>query len=191
MTPGKLRVTITELEMTAPPRRPPPPPPLAKLAFLRAEQPTVSFYRYLYDTVGTPWLWSDRRALDDDALTDILEDRRTTVYVLYYGGVPAGFAELFLEGARTHLVYFGLVPDFIGRGIGPFLLDCVIRTAWDGGKIKRLTVKTCDLDHPRALATYQAAGFTLVGRDVEVRDDPRVTGVIPRDAAPHRPIAAD
>ena len=50
-----LETTVTYLEMTSPPRRPATPAPLGKLAVMRAELPTVSFYRYLYNTVGEAW----------------------------------------------------------------------------------------------------------------------------------------
>ena len=59
--PPKLSDTVTYLEMTAKPVRPPTPIPAAKLALMWAERCTVSFYRYLYDVVGEPWLWYERR----------------------------------------------------------------------------------------------------------------------------------
>ena len=51
---GKLEITITYLEMLRRPRLPAPPPPALKLAVLRADAVSVPFYRYLYDTVGSP-----------------------------------------------------------------------------------------------------------------------------------------
>ena len=51
---GRIDLVVTYLEMTEPPTHPPPPPPAARHAMLRAERPTVSFYRYLYETVGDP-----------------------------------------------------------------------------------------------------------------------------------------
>ena len=39
---------------------------------MRAENCTVSFYRYIYDTVGRPWLWFERRLVDDAALEALL-----------------------------------------------------------------------------------------------------------------------
>ena len=97
LPPGKLRVVVTYLEMTSQPATPKQRPPVEKLALLRAEHPTVSFYRYLYNTVGEPWLWSERRRMDDAALAAVIHDRRVEIMVLYVGGVPAGFAELNLK----------------------------------------------------------------------------------------------
>src|SRR5690606_31170997 len=88
---GAIRYVITYLELTAKPTRPAPPAPAMKLALMRAEHPPVSFYRYLYDTVGAPWLWIDRRLMAPEALAAIVQDQRTELYVLYVAGVPAGF----------------------------------------------------------------------------------------------------
>lgn len=129
---GRIDVTVTYLQMTAPPQHPPRSAPAGmKLALMRAEKPTVSFYRYLYNTVGEPWLWGDRRRLNDEALARIITDERVEIYVLYVAGVPAGFAELDRRVAgEIELAYFGLIPDFLGRGLGPYLLDQVIAIAW-------------------------------------------------------------
>lgn len=186
---GKLRVVITFLEMTSPPSAPKLRPPVEKLALLRAERPTVSFYRYLYNTVGEPWLWVDRRKLDDDALAAIIHDPKVELMVLYVGGVPAGFAELDRRGkdGTVDLRYFGMIPEFVGMRLGPFLLGCAIDAAWTGGG-RKLTVNTCTLDHPKALRLYQRAGFVPVRQEVRIADDPRATGLIPANAAPQHPI---
>src|SRR5712692_1520458 len=98
-----------------------------KLALMRGEACTVSFYRYLYDTVGTPWLWYERRLLDDAALAATIQKPSTEIFVLYAGGVPAGYFELDAAPAQeTELCYFGLIPEFIGRRLGPFLLPAAI-----------------------------------------------------------------
>ncbi|HSR72350.1 MAG TPA: GNAT family acetyltransferase, partial [Kiloniellales bacterium] len=72
---GHLRCTVTYLEMT---ERPIPAPTSAphrlNTALLRAHCPTVAFYRFLYNAVGEPWLWYERRAMDDEALKAIVQD---------------------------------------------------------------------------------------------------------------------
>lgn len=188
--PGKLAVVVTRLEMTAPPVRPPMPAPLAKLALIHAERPTLSYYRYLFKAVGAPWLWADRLRMGDEALTARIQDERTALYVLYDAGVPAGFGELFARNAETtEIVYFGMMPDFTGRRFGPYLLDHIVRMAWIAGP-QRLEVETCTLDHPRALQTYQRAGFVAYRRETVFRDDPRLLGLVPADAAPQVPLAS-
>jgi GNAT superfamily N-acetyltransferase len=157
--PEKIETVVTYLEMTAPPRHPEVPPVLGKLALLRAEAPTLSFYRYLYDAVGRPWAWVDRKRLSDDELAAIIQDPAVEIYVLYMAGVPAGYAELDLrDRPEIELAYMGLMPEAIGKGLGPYLLDWVIRRAWEESP-SRLWVHTCTLDHPKALALYQRFGF--------------------------------
>lgn len=175
---GKIESVITSLEMLAPPAALPLPPPRDGLAIVQAEHPTISFYRYLYDTVGEPWLWGDRRKLSDAALAAIVQHPAVEVFVLWVHGVPAGYAELDgrVEG-EVELAYFGLLPEFIGRKLGPYLLDWAIRTAWARDP-RRVWVHTCTLDHPGALAMYERAGFVPYQREQEVGDDPRALGLI-------------
>jgi GNAT superfamily N-acetyltransferase len=172
--------TVTYLEMF---ERPPVrhlPAPLGKLALMRAEDCTVSFYRYLYKTVGTPWVWYERRLMSDAALAAEIAKPTTEIFVLYVGGVPAGYFEFDAAQPReTELSYFGLIPEFIGRRLGPFMLNAAIEQAWSR-PIERLWVHTCTFDHPRALPLYQRAGFVVYARRAVTFDDPRESGILPR-----------
>ena len=172
--------TVIYLEMFERPPIRPSPPPLGKLALMRAEECTVSFYRYLYETVGTPWVWFERRLMSDAALSAEIQKPTTEIFVLYVGGVPAGYFELnATEPRQTELCYFGLVPEFIGRRLGPFLLNAAIERAWSR-PIERFWVRTCTFDHPRALPLYQRAGFVVYARRQVSFEDPRESGILPR-----------
>ncbi|HEV2187862.1 MAG TPA: GNAT family N-acetyltransferase [Stellaceae bacterium] len=172
--------TVTYLEMFERPLPLPGPPPLGKIALMRAEACTVSFYRYLYETVGTPWVWFERRLWSDEALAAELAKETTEIFVLYAGGVPAGYFELNAAEPRdTELCYFGLAPEFIGRRLGPFLLNAAIEQAWSR-PIERLWVHTCTFDHPRALPLYQRAGFVVYAQRPVMFEDPRERGILPR-----------
>ena len=177
---GKLEVTVTYLEMTERPQLPQVLHPAGTtVALLRAHKPPVPFYRYLYDTVGEPWLWYERRLMADAALADIIEDEAVEIYVLYADGAPAGFAELDRRTrGEIELAYFGMMPFFIGRGLGRYLLAWAIERAWSY-EPERVSVNTCTLDHPKALPLYQQLGFVPYRQEHKVIDDPRVTGVIP------------
>lgn len=176
----RIHDTVTYLEMFEHPPARPSPPPLGKLALMRAEACTVSFYRYLYETVGTPWLWYERRLMSDAALGAELAKPTTEIFVLYVDGAPAGYFELDAADPReTELCYFGMIPDFIGRRLGPFLLNAAIEQAWSR-PIERFWVHTCTFDHPRALPLYQRAGFVVYARRQVSFDDPRESGILPR-----------
>lgn len=176
---GTVDTTVTALEMVSRPTRPSPHPPSGmRTALIRAEPPTLSFYRYLYGTVGADWTWVSRRLMSDAALMEEITNPKVEIYVLYVDGAPAGYGEIDRRQGPTtaELAYFGLLPDFIGRGVGRYLLDTVVDIAWTGAT-ERLWVHTCDLDHPRALGVYQRAGFTPFDQWVETLPDPRLAGL--------------
>jgi GNAT superfamily N-acetyltransferase len=179
--PKKLECIVTYLEMREPPRHPNILSGRHKIALMRAESPTVSFYRYLYDTIGEEWLWWERRALDDEALAAIIHDPEVEIFVLYYDGVPAGYIELDLRIAgEIEIAYFGLIPEFIGRGLGAYLLGWALDEAWQR-EPERVWLHTCNFDHPKAIAVYQRVGFTPYKQETTQIDDPRETGVLPAD----------
>ena len=175
----KLEDTITYLELLERMVGRRMPAPLDRLALMRAEACTVSFYRYLYDTVGEPWLWFERRIIDDDAVAAQIHQPAIEIFVLYVRGVPAGFFELDTAAPReTKLCYFGLIPDFIGRRLGPYLLQAAIDRAWSR-PIDRFWLHTSTFDHPKALRVYQQAGFVVYARRTVLFDDPRERGILP------------
>ena len=188
--PGHIVETVTSLEMFAcpePARRPPALPAGCRIE--RVVRPTVAFYRFLYNTVGEPWLWGGRRRWSDAALAERVQDERTEVWLLGVDGQPGGFAELDRRRPDdVELSYFGLLPDFIGRRLGPLLLRTAVHRAWAGGP-RRLWVHTCDLDHPAALDLYRREGFVPFRTHAELVPDPRATGHIPSHVQPHRPMA--
>jgi GNAT superfamily N-acetyltransferase len=163
MTKPPIPITITKLEMKAKP--PGLRPHLrhehdnGRVMLLKARHPPVHFYRYLYETVGRAYVWVERTRMSDEALAAIVQHENVELYVLYCEGAPAGYAELdFRKMPDAELAYFGLIPDFIGRGLGGFLLTTAIDIAW-GKPIERFWVHTNTLDHPRALPLYQQMGF--------------------------------
>ena len=158
-------MTVTFLEMKARPSTTPPPQPTGKVAILRAEHPPVHFYRYLYNTVGDAYYWVDRRRMDDPSLAALLDSPALDLYILYVDGSPAGMAELDFKDQPTGLLaYFGLLPEFIGRRLGPYFLYHAVQNAWTK-PITSLLVNTCTLDHPRALPLYQRMGFVAYSRE--------------------------
>ena len=156
----EMPVTVTYLAMHARPAAPSPPPPLLKFAILKCEKTAVHFYRYLYNTIGQPYFWVERRLWSDEKLSELLGSGKIALYALYVAGSPAGMAELdFREEGIGQIAYFGLMPEFTGRRIGPWFLHQAVELAW-AEPIQKLLVNTCTLDHRKALPVYQRAGFT-------------------------------
>ena len=156
----EIETIVTFLEMTAEPLHHIAPPSNLKLMLMRAENITLSFYRFLYGAVGHDYNWQDRTSLSDAELAKLIYAEGVEIWVLYVGGQPAGYFELGPHDESTiELEYFGLVPEFQGKGLGKWLLAEAIRAAW--AKLpKRVVVQTCTLDGPAALPLYQKMGFT-------------------------------
>ena len=168
-----LTTVVTYLEMRSKPRMPPQSYPSAKVALMRLKNPTISFYRYLYNKIGDAWLWYERRVMSDGDLASIILDEQVEVYVLYVGGVPAGLGELDRRSSKDiELAYFGLLPEFIGLGLAPYFLRCLIDQAWTY-EPDRFWLHTCDLDHPKALPLYQEAGLKAYKREEKTFKNPQ------------------
>jgi len=184
---GKLRTIITYLAMeTRPTLKPVHPPHRAQVALLRAHRPSVGFYRFLYEGVGVPWLWWERTAMADSDLAKIINDEKVEIYVLYVEGSPAGYFELDRRAEPIiELAYFGLLPEYVGRALGPYFLYSAIELAWRY-EPERLEVNTCTLDHPKALALYQRHGFIPYRQETKDVPDPRLLGLIPSEIIPRQ-----
>ena len=130
------------------------------LSVIHAERPPLLYYRFLYNAVGEDFHWLSRRNLTDEELAHIIHSPLTDVHVLHVDGSPVGFAELNRRDTdEVELVQFGLMPDFIGQGLGTWFLNWVINTVW-ASEPKRFWLHTCTLDHPSAVHTYTKAGFS-------------------------------
>jgi len=153
-----VKVQVVYLEMLRPPPRDPPTPP-EQVEIRRVHRPGVAFYRRLYDRVGRPWNWTDRKLIADEELAAVIDHDAVEIYVLYAAGDAAGYAELDRRRpGEIELAYFGIRPEFAGRGLGKYLLGWAIAKACSY-QPRRLWLHTCELDHPAALPMYRKAGF--------------------------------
>ena len=184
---GKIAAVVTSLEMLrAPPARPERADP--GLALQHVTKPDLAWYRALFRRVGENWIWFSRLMMDDATLAAIIHDPLLEVHVLKAGTEDAGLLELdFREPGECEIGYFGLAPTFVGTGAARWLMNRAIARAW-ARPIRRLWVHTCTFDSQDALAFYVRSGFRPFRQQVEYADDPRVTGVLPRAAAPHVPM---
>jgi GNAT superfamily N-acetyltransferase len=124
--------------------------------------PMPELNRFFYTAVGADWYWIDRLPWTYADWLRYLDRPELQTWLLSAGGVPAGYFELELQpGPEVEIAYFGLLPAFVGQGLGAHLLTCAAETAWSLGP-RRVWLHTCTLDHPQALANYQARGFRLV-----------------------------
>ena len=141
----------------------------------RVELPCPELNRFLYASVGARWAWHQRLSWTYQQWLDFLDREAVGTWVAYVRGTPAGYFELERQDdGSVEIAYFGLMPQFIGQGMGGALLADAIDAAWAFGA-RRVWLHTCSLDHPSALANYQARGFRVfktVEEHEELPDQP-------------------
>lgn len=184
---GKIASVVTYLEMTAPPPGSAP-PERDDLTLRPVSEADLAWYRTLYRGIGDRWLWFSRLDLGDAELSEILHDPAVEVFALVRDGRDIGLLELDRrDPENVELAFFGIAPDQIGQGVGHWLMAMAIALAFGPGPC-RFWLHTCSLDHPGALSFYRRAGFTPYKRAVEIADDPRLRGVLPKDTGPGVPL---
>lgn len=155
-------LVTTYLEMRSPDQLR---PKRADEEFHVREQPERDwrFNRDLYFLVGEQWEWVDKRQWTDDRWKEYATAPELRTFAGYYGDVLAGYYELRRDRqAEIEIAYFGLLPEWIGRGLGGALLTSAIEAAWRmDPQPSRVWVHTCNRDHPQALANYQARGMVV------------------------------
>ena len=180
---GHVAAVVTYLEMNEAPAAGPAPASPLRLERWAGVDPDR--YRALFRRVGSRWLWFSRLAMSDAELLARVAD----VHVVRDGeGRDVGYIELdFREPGLCTIRFLGLVPELAGQGHGRWLFPETLRLAWAPG-VRKVRVHTCSLDHPAALPAYLRAGFVAKRRAFESFPDPRLAGLLPRDAAPQIPL---
>ncbi|MCX7044794.1 MAG: GNAT family N-acetyltransferase [Candidatus Sumerlaeota bacterium] len=185
--------TIYYLEMTHPGDLRRPNAPDAAMELRRAEIPCPELSRFFYTAVGGDWLWVDRLGWDYAEWLAWVTRPGYELWIAYADGTPAGYFELQgeesergenggdaergdaergdAEGGDVELAFFGLLPQFIGRGWGGALLVRAIERAWLK-PARRVWLHTCSFDHPKALANYIARGFRLTHTETHPKQMP-------------------
>src|SRR6267378_6690811 len=141
-----IEVTRTYLEMRD----------LAQLQAARSDDPLIrveqmhdcsaSFFRHLYVEVGRNYHWIDRLPWTDADIVAHLSQPEISLWLMTDDGATAGYFELRrCEDGSVEVAYFGLMPEFIGRGLGKFLLTGAVEQAWATGA-NRVWLHTCTLD---------------------------------------------
>ncbi len=188
---GSIATVVTHLEMTRL-------PPSDTGALARRDLATESLtgvgaatYKALFAAVGAEWLWFSRLRASDAEVAAVLADPGIEILGLRAadrGNNLIGLLELDWRQSETvEVAFLGVVPSHLGMGGGRFLLAHAIERARQAG-VARIWLHTCTFDHPDALAFYQRAGFRPFKREIEVTEDPRLDGTLPRSAAPHVPL---
>jgi GNAT superfamily N-acetyltransferase len=139
---------------------------LPKLAFLgdsisikRWENPPAEEYLEIYKAVGSVWGWTGRLLKSPEELTEILQSKNNEVWLFLFENEFAGFFEIVRSETGTEIVYLGLKPDWIGKGLGQKLIQASVFVAGQNGE--KVWLHTCERDHSSALQIYLKAGFKI------------------------------
>ena len=181
---GKLANVVTCLEMKTRPQSKGKPLP-AGFSLRPIDPNDLDAYRALFRKIGEDLMWFSRLIMPHEKLAAILSHSQVESYGLYQGDTAIGILELdFRDMPNCELAFFGLTKEAIGNGLGLALMDIAIEKAW-AKPITRFWVHTCHFDHPNALGFYRHSGFEPYSLMIEIHDDPRLAGKLPRHASPH------
>lgn len=161
----------------------------ANFIIKQQKTPDAKLNRYFYLTVGQHYQWTDRVNWSDQQWQDYVNLANLRTFVAYLNDQAVGYFELQIEAiadttnSRASIItdtspydiqiaYFGLLPNFIGQQLGGPLLSFAINESFNllGRKANRVWLHTCSLDHPNALANYQARGFKIFDRKQDSAD---------------------
>jgi GNAT superfamily N-acetyltransferase len=137
----------------------------------RVSIPIPELNRFFYIHVGHNHYWYDRLNWSHAQWKQWVDRPEQQTWIIYVQDTPAGYFELEKAKATVNIVFFGLLPQFIGQGLGAGALSLAIDKAWEF-EAERVTLNTCTLDHPHALVNYQARGFKIYDQKTESRTLP-------------------
>ncbi len=192
----KKRVTIIYLEMLrrCHLRRKAAPAGM-KVQVVKVREPSPTLNQYFFRTVGLPWRWYSRLDWTYQDWQQYLERPGVHTYMGLADGTPFGYYELeeHPDQGSVQIVFFGLLDEFTGRGLGGYLLSRAASHGWDLGA-GRVWLHTCTIDHPNALANYQARGFTEYKRETVTETLPNLKDpawLTPRFVESYRRLCKD
>jgi GNAT superfamily N-acetyltransferase len=134
-------------------------PSTIQIEEIKQHQASVS--RQFYLEVGQHWQWNDKRQWSEQDWNNYTQSKTLRTFAAYQDEQFVGYFELEKHADESvEIAYFGLAKHFLGQGIGGGLLSRCLYSAWQW-QASRVWVHTCDLDHPSALANYQARGMEL------------------------------
>lgn len=189
LPPGKVATTVTYLQQLEKPEPKPDPPSVEGLALERLKGAHVERYLNLFEAVGEEFLWASRRKMPREQLIERLDENFRHLFALTKDGKDMGLLELNFVDLESRgdveIVFFGVVKEAIGTGTSRWLMNRALEQSWGASGTKRVYLLTCSFDHPGAIRFYKKSGFVPYKLAIEVKDDPRLIGVLPKTAAPH------
>ncbi|PCJ89141.1 MAG: GNAT family N-acetyltransferase [Hyphomicrobiales bacterium] len=184
---GKIATIVTFLEMS---ERPDwiDNADMRGLHFAAQTTPDLDWYRDFFRQIGANWLWVSRLLMTDSELHKTLNEPNKKLFTVQLDGEDIGISELSHNPkGDVELSFFGIIGKHTGAGFGRAIMAQTLQKAWRDNP-QKVHLQTCTLDHPAAIKFYQKCGFVPVKQVIQVLDDPRLTGLLPEEMAPHVPL---
>ncbi|MEP0520052.1 MAG: GNAT family N-acetyltransferase [Hyphomicrobiales bacterium] len=186
--PGKIAASVTFLDMDQRPHWLDEVQIASSIRLVPKDDISLTGYRELFRSVGENWLWTSRLLISDEELSSVIHCPSTSIYLIEVDGNIAGLSELKqVNPTNIEIAFFGMRPEYTGRKLGKEIMALTLTVAWTENT-RKVSLQTCNFDHPAALTFYQKCGFQPVRFGIELMDDPRLTGTLPKGAAPHIPL---
>ncbi|MEU0934681.1 GNAT family N-acetyltransferase [Embleya sp. NPDC005971] len=145
--------------------------PVPSLA-LRRVDPATPLVQDLQARIGAPYGWRSVTRTEQDWAELHAAHPLRQPWLITHTGETAGIGNLEPQPAgNVEVVTFGLLPEYVGKGLGGCALTLLLRQAWHTAPVvgtepvRRVWLHTSSEDHPNALVNYRARGLRLYGME--------------------------
>ncbi|MFD0573999.1 GNAT family N-acetyltransferase [Kitasatospora gansuensis] len=164
-------MTVTYLEMTGPGELKP--GRTVPALELRREAGLSALVRSVQARVGAAYGWRSSTRSEQDWQELALAHPLRQYWLLMLAGETAGIAALEPQpGGDVEIRTFGLLPEYVGQGLGGHALTLALQQAWateplEAEAVRRVWLHTNSNDHPSALGNYRSRGLRVYRTEVQ------------------------
>ena len=123
--------------------------------------------KFFYKSIGKKHKWIDRLSWSEDKWINYVSSKNVKTFVFKNKEDLVGFFELIFhkEKKETEIAYFGILEEYQNKKLGSYLLSEAIKKSFEG-KVERVWVHTCSLDHKNALNNYISRGMRIFKTEI-------------------------
>ena len=123
--------------------------------------------KFFYKKIGKNHKWVDRLSWSEEKWINYVSSKNVQTFVFKKKDDLVGFFELIFhyEKKETEIAYFGILEEYHNKKLGSYLLSEAIKKSFEG-KVERVWVHTCSLDHKNALNNYISRGMRIFKTEI-------------------------
>ncbi|MBV8930937.1 MAG: GNAT family N-acetyltransferase [Kutzneria sp.] len=166
---------VSHLEMTSQEQLIPAAPVPEEIVLREVSDAELDVIKDVHDRLARPFYWRSL-AWGREQWLACLNKEGIRTWLADVGGEPMGLVQLHIHpGGDVEFDFFGVVPEFVGKGYGGHLLTIATRLAWsicpdDVDTVRRVWLKTSCYDHPSAKKNYESRGYRHFHTETIPRD---------------------